>query len=294
MVLALLLSTAGVQAQRYQIKLDRPLHAGDRFQAYHTASEKDELNRSIRGSTDKEGYSLKAEMTAVQEILAVDTKGDVTKARFTIDKMVETADGKTEEVIAPGRAVFEDVKDGKRLFYLENEGLTKAASRVLRILIGGEELKSTDADAALGTPVLQEIGGTWKIDGTKLKDYLSVPNGYIVDKNIQASGKLVALTNLHGIPCLHVLIQIQGSSSPNMGVDMEMRKSGVEFVKTHSTVTFDGFAPTNTALPQVEMTVRRTMEGLSKIRGGSDRDQITHSREFNKSSRWLPLPREPK
>jgi hypothetical protein len=79
-----------------------------------------------------------------------------------------------------------------------------------------------------------------------------------------------------------------------MEVDMDMRKRGIEFVKNEFAITFNALIPTNPALPQVELTMRRTVESLSKIRGGSDKDEIIQKREFSKASRWMPLAEEPK
>lgn len=290
----LMLSGWLARPEGHNIIFERPERVGDKLQFYRTVASKDTVIRSFPGASESKSNDVEGELAAVLEVLAVDHDARGTKYAYTIEKLVQTRNGRNAEMLTPGKRVFVTVEDGKRLYYLQDGGLTEEASRLLRVCLGQEQVNRVDYDEALGTPVPQTPGGTWRITSPKLQDLILLPRGYVWENRPRGVGKLLGLTNFLGTPCLNISIQIEGTCVPNRELDIELRKSGAGIKMMELKSTQGGLFPTDPRKWPFEFFRNSTVTATNEVKNpiSSVSAAIIRLTEESERTRWLPLPKE--
>ena len=153
-----------VSAQEYDIRMDRPVRAGEKFRmtAKGTAEEKslikmgDELVRD-----DRENFAIDFEATMT--VLEVDLRQRPTKAQFVVSKCIKTEAYDQRPLIPPGAVVVAAVKDRESVFTVNGEPAGREAGQALDLVITLSKGGATD-DEIFGTRSRKKVGDRWGIN----------------------------------------------------------------------------------------------------------------------------------
>ncbi len=189
----------------YAIRLARPQAVGNRFtvQVKGRQHKKERVSMSGRVVTDTD-KTVDVEVDAIAEVLAVDSKEQGTKMAYTIARAQQTENAQTTELLARGRVVVVEHRDGRAVFTVDGERPPRKIEEALGIVISAHEPNSATDDEIFGTRERKRIGDEWGINAeAAAKDFTS--RGVKIEpQSIQGSTKLVAAKSQEGTKVLEL------------------------------------------------------------------------------------------
>jgi hypothetical protein len=165
------------------------------------------------------------------------------------------ADAKTGDLGLAGKTVLIEKKGDKYEFTVDGKPLTGPGAQMLQKEFGREK-KLTEEDLFPKEPI--KVGGTWKIDVSKLAKELG-EDGMIVDESkSSASGKLIKTYDKEGarFGILEVNMDVTVTKLKGEGQEIPLKDSKMTFVMT-ADACIDGTLDTGKA----KMTIKGSLSG---------------------------------
>ena len=184
----------------YAIRLSRPQAVGHRFAVSVKGRQhkKERVTMAGRVVTDTDN-TVDVEVDALAEVLAVDGKQQGTRMAYTIDRAQRTENAQTTELLARGRVVVVEHKDGHAVYTVDGERPPRNIEEALGIVISAHEPNSATDDEIFGTKERKRVGDEWGINAeAAAKDFTS--RGVKIDpQSITGGTKLVAAKTHEGV-----------------------------------------------------------------------------------------------
>ena len=184
----------------FAIKLSRPQTVGGRFfvSVKGRQHKKERVTMAGRVVTDTD-TTMDVEVVALAEVLAVDAKSMGTKMAYSIERAQKTENAQTTELLARGRVVVVEHRDGRTHFTVDGERPPRPLEEALGIVISAHEPNSATDDEIFGTRERKRVGDEWGINAeAAAKDFTS--RGVKIDpQNITGATKLVAAKSQDGV-----------------------------------------------------------------------------------------------
>ena len=195
LVLLLFLGGRGVFAQEYEVRLQRPLAAGDAQEMAVTGRQMRGTIVSVNG-VDQKNVRLDAEarLEAGEIVTGVDANGKETRIKLVVEKFTYTATGHPlMQVLPKGTVISCSVADKKQIYTIAGKPATPDVEKALDMVVDlgtGEPSKDED----FGTTEKKKKGDTWDLNGAAIKKALeSSSNGYEFD-HIEGKATLMDVT----------------------------------------------------------------------------------------------------
>jgi hypothetical protein len=150
-------------ADDYSIKLDRPTKVGMVFRSTITGYE--EITRvDKKNGIRVDGLAQKkvVSMVSDQKVLEVTDHGFTVKLECTIVKCERTADGRTTELVPPGKKVLVQRKGKATSFMIDNAEVPKETTVALELVLRVYDPAHPTEDEAFGTAERKKVGDSWK------------------------------------------------------------------------------------------------------------------------------------
>ena len=152
--------------------------------------------------SDVTGFT--ADVVAVQEVLAVDERGEATKLRLTVNKcIIESKDGHTETIPA-GTVITGTLRGGETLFEIKDAKLSATASKVFALLFDLDEGDIT-SDDVFGTKERKKPGDSWPINVDAGARDLIHDGIEVSPADISGSVSLLEVREYKGQKCLELI-----------------------------------------------------------------------------------------
>jgi hypothetical protein len=228
--------------QAYAIKFTRPVKVGDRYRYVSDASVVNTLTGNVSGRERSfKPTAVTIHLQAVERVLAVNTRGEPTKAEYTIESCVSHgANNKDHVLLKPWRVLTVESAPWKSRLTLDEGNISLAEDILLRAVVSLPNLKGVTADDCFAPAKPQRIGDTWPVNAEALAK-LASENGLIVNKQ-QVSGtvKLKGIQLVDGVP--HLLVQGKAVFDKWLPDPLDMPK-GAQFVKGTREIKFTRLLP---------------------------------------------------
>ncbi len=194
--------------------------------------------------------TIDVELDAVAEVLAVDSKQQGTRMAYTIARAQQNENAQTTEILARGRVVVVEHRDGRTQFTVDGEKPPRTIEEALGIVISAHEPNSATDDEIFGTRERKRIGDEWGINAeAAAKDFTS--RGVKIEpQNIQGATKLVAAKTHEGTKVLELQGKIRIG---NLTLPMP---PGAQIDRSHVEALFWGL------FPQDPKATRRVAESM--------------------------------
>ena len=214
----------------YAIRLARAQTVGSRFAVSVKGRQhkKERVTMAGRVVTDTD-TTVDVEVDAYAEVLAVDGKQQGTRMSYTIDRAQRTEKAQTTALLARGRVVVVEHKDGHAVFTIDGERPPRNIEEALGIVISAHEPNSATDDEIFGTKDRKRVGDEWGINTeAAAKDFTS--RGVKIEpQNITGATKLVAAKTHEGVKVVELTgkLRIANMSLP-LPAGAQVERSQVE------------------------------------------------------------------
>ncbi|MEX2215990.1 MAG: hypothetical protein WD768_17900 [Phycisphaeraceae bacterium] len=213
---ALLLLCVPVQAEDFEIKLDRPWQVGQRFRVTKEQTNEIIMTMHVNGKAKEPNAKpkLSRRMKAEVEVLEVNKNGHLVSVRFRVEELSKAIGDHENQhgLLKNGTWVVETMsKDGPR-FTLEDTDaeLPPAATDVLKQLNLTHRVSDQDGvDLWSLTGRRYKIGDTWELDGDKAAKAWKAGDG-----KVSGQMKLTAMKEYAGLPCLEMSSEVNAIGIP--------------------------------------------------------------------------------
>jgi hypothetical protein len=222
----------------YAIRLSRPRKVGDRFAVAVKGRQhkKERVTMGARVVTDTD-TTVDVEVMALAEVLAVDAKAQATRVAYSIERCQKTANAQTTELLARGRVVVVEHRDGRARYTVDGEKPPKELEEALGIVISAHEPNSATDDEIFGTRDRKRVGDEWGINNeAAARDFTS--RGVKIEPTAITGGtKLVAAKTHEGVKVLELggKLRINDLALP--------LPAGAQVEKSHVEALFWGLFP---------------------------------------------------
>jgi hypothetical protein len=162
--LALLaLPLAGALAQEYEIRLHRPMKAGEEYEVSETVRQSDTSVVTRMGTpVSRQNRDFTLTYRAVEKVLEVDALGQARRMLSTIGQLVKDENGSRTNVLAKGTAVVASLNGMKQVYEVNGRTLNAELGLLLDPLIVIPKISDTE-DAFFGTDERKHVGDRWDI-----------------------------------------------------------------------------------------------------------------------------------
>ncbi|MBI5482626.1 MAG: hypothetical protein HY906_27475 [Deltaproteobacteria bacterium] len=183
----------------YAIRLSRPQKVGDRFAVAVKGRQhkKERVTMASRVVTDTD-TTIDVDVEALAEVLAVDAKAQGTRMAYTIERCQKTANAQTTELLARGRVVVVEHREGKARYTVDGERPPKDLEDALGIVISAHEPNSATDDEIFGTKERKRVGDEWAINAEAAARDFTSRGVKIEPSSITGATKLVAAKRHEG------------------------------------------------------------------------------------------------
>jgi hypothetical protein len=189
---------------------------------------KERMSMGARVVTDTDA-TVDVEVTALAEVLAVDAKSQGTRMAYTIERAQQTANAQTTELLARGRVVVVEHRDGRARYTVDGEKPPKEIEEALGIVISAHEPNSATDDDIFGTKERKRVGDEWGINAEAAARDFTSRGVKIEPANIAGSTKLVNAKTHEGTKVLELTgkLKIRDLALP-LPAGAQVEKSNVE------------------------------------------------------------------
>lgn len=226
--------------QAYAVRLFRPAKVGEKYDIFSSASQ--QTHMEVLGSRTKMDLSVVDELEGAFEVLAVDSKGDITKIACALKKLTrKEGDGDAVEVLPAGSVVIADFTpdpahppSGDANFTLKEGQLTPAQVGVVGLMLSNThppECPTSDEISSVTTP--QKLGDSWRIDSTKLAEYYATTSVKVGSQDLHGTVTLEGVSKLEGTDCLELKLDMSAENLRLPPRD-KLRSDGIKMKMTRS------------------------------------------------------------
>jgi len=214
-----LLAIAPVSAQDYEIKLQYPHKANQRFRYSVVAQESSQSTMSAQQKVvQNQKEEQRVEMDSVMTVLEVDDKGRPTKESHVIVNFTRQKGTAKEPVLTAGSRVTASRKDGKPVFEVGDKPAGEDVSKALALAISVGEGGATD-DEIFGTTERKKVADSWSInEELAKKDFATKPIAQAFEiQKISGKTTLQNVTKEDDHDVLHLSSTMTATLSPAAG-----------------------------------------------------------------------------
>lgn len=192
-------------ADKYEIKIHRPLKAGQSFDWAGKGSTKQAYSISSGGQKVQASEQIIAyAFEGVFKIGEVSPAGEPLRGSAKFAKMTSSRDGGAETELIPAgwEVLFDRSKDPVTFTCAQGELTPAMTAGLLNFLTPAREA----ADEELfGSKEPRAVGDTWKINSEKVQERLGQEaKGKFSPKNVIGEFKLNGVKTMHGVECLDI------------------------------------------------------------------------------------------
>jgi hypothetical protein len=193
------------RAEDFQIKLERPNKAGDKYGLVASGSQQE---GSVVMVGDKVAQKKDSAFTTALEanvtVISVSDKGQPTGAEFAITQFTMKKGDQALVLVPPGQVLVMD-RTKKPAYSLKEGTLSAEALAALNLLMpGGDPATDENDDEIYGTSARQTVGGQWNIDTKKAVLSLQKKGIGATGEGLSGSGKLLGVEKAGGLDCLKI------------------------------------------------------------------------------------------
>ena len=195
-ILAVLLigSFSTIRAQEYEIKLFRPVKAGDKFRLLMNGRQVEGLgvfvgDRPLQQKSDETTVEATATVTALE----VDGRGKPTKYRLEIEQWYVKSVGSIPFLLRPGSIVVTELQGQRYVSKINNNEVDAVSSKILSLVVPSHYTGVSDDDV-FGTDQRRRIGDSWTVNSEIAARSLRESVGVVVDRR-----DIAGTTTLDGV-----------------------------------------------------------------------------------------------
>lgn len=247
-VLLTLLLPAIVSAQEsYDITFARPYEVGQRFAVRFEAQreQSQQIGRRSRDTTpdvEKQEVRLEGEL----EVLAVDSTGNLTEARYHVQEFTATTEDAAVPGIPSGATLHARLEGEDTRYYNGNTPLSETLSEVLGLIIKFRVPGRPGDTESFATDTPKTVGARWPVNRERAAASLTRDEVRVAPEDISGEVTLLEIVDREGMPAY----RLEGSLAVS-GLEMDMpRMSRLESATIQMTHTGD--YPVNDAIQPLE------------------------------------------
>ena len=197
--------SAAPDNRTYAIRLARPASVGDTYRYVCDATVLQTMSANVSGwDKTHKPESLSLHFEATERVLAVNPRGEPTRADYTVEKFV-AREGKNERFLLDhGRVVTVEAGRWKPSFRLDRGVLTLHQEIALHGVISMPHLKDVSFDDCFGTTRPRKVGDSWPVNGDAVAKWVAVEGVQIDTQRVSGAVKLKGVELVGGVPCVVV------------------------------------------------------------------------------------------
>jgi hypothetical protein len=232
---------------RYEIELSREAFIGQRARVQGEATQE----RTISTVTDDaepgiEKRIMEIRLDVEREVRAVDGRGTITEAAYTVTECIMTRSGQVIEVAPAGSVILGRRTDDGFVFTIDDEPIDGAAADAIALIVGVDIDDVSDSDA-FGTAQPRRVGDSWDVNAGRVAHDLRRRSGQPVLKgDVSGEAALVEVQDHDGRPCLVINTHL---AVRNVIPDLESYPSDLRIRDASMSAMFQGIFPTDATLP---------------------------------------------
>ncbi|MBM3875849.1 MAG: hypothetical protein FJ386_03905 [Verrucomicrobia bacterium] len=216
--------TAAAAAQDFEIRLHRPLKAGDRFAITKTVHEETETALSAGGkAVTNRREKLLIEFKSEATVEEVDAKGKPQRFTHKVSNLALTVGAERKQLLGGGAVVKAFLEDGKPVFEAAGERATGELARALSAAASVGKSGASD-DEFFGTKERKKVGDSWNVNAAAMiKDMQA--KGNLRAENLAGKVTLEKVTTDGGKRILHLGSEVKGSFFPPLPPGLTIKES---------------------------------------------------------------------
>jgi hypothetical protein len=189
----------------YEIRLTRPQKVGDRhlMAVKGRQHKKERVTMGAQVVTDTD-TTTDVELEALAEVLAVDAKSRGIRMAYTIERCQKIANGQTSQLLARGRVVVVEYRDGRSRITVDGERPPKELEEALGVVLSAREPNSATDDEIFGTKERKRVGDEWSINTEAAARDLGSRGVKLEPANLSGATKLVDVKTHEGLKALEL------------------------------------------------------------------------------------------
>ena len=229
----------------YQIVLNRPLKAGDKFRIQVEAKEQISGDDAVSGGTAATSNAISRDtqlsLVGTIQIREVDADGRATSALLQVEQFKDIGAGK--DIVPTGTSIDAVLGQGKFSMMVNGEPRSDL-QRPLRLAFPLHRPGSPMGDELFGSKTPRQVGDTWAFAKSNVAESM-LDEGYRVQETaINGDTKLMGTTNVGGNECLELRSTLNADQAT---IDDQWDVQGIGNGKVTATIKM--VVPTDTALP---------------------------------------------
>ena len=245
-------------ADDFEIKLDRPHKAGDKF----SISCVGELRQSMANFTGKKEMKTaptvnKVTLEAQVEVLESDPAQRTEKSQYTITKCIQAEGDAEHEVLAPGKVLLVSLKKGQKSIELKNGSLKPEELAAVELALPAGTTQNDDD--VCGTQDRKKVGDSWQVNLAATAEELNANGIPVKQESLKGKAKLLSVKKSGNTPCLEISVELTAKDLDLPPLPAFTEKEGL------LTVTLSGLYPVDTHLPRVtnfsKVVIHQIMDG---------------------------------
>lgn len=211
--LSIILSALSVTAQDYEIRLERPSKAGDKYSLSAIGSQRLRLKLTSGKQIVREmDDAFTLELTAEATVLTVDAGSSATSKSFTITSSKLTKNGATKPLLPNGSIVLATLQDRHTLFQLNGKPVADDVAKALSVVIGLHASDSISDEAMFGTSGRKRVGESWNLNVDIIMAFIKELGGQARKEDIKGTAVFKETQDNHLI--IHSLMAVVNVSLP--------------------------------------------------------------------------------
>ena len=195
--------------ETYEIRLVRPMKAGDRFDVSVKMALDDSMVTSFDGDDVEDNKTAAAcRLTGELKIIGVTTKGQPSEVRLKLKTVECIEDGQPSQFFKPGDELHLKKEDPDNVAEVNGEPAEDIQAQVIEAILNVEAEGEVTDDDVFGTSEKVQVGAEWPLK-TKaaVADFARVGITGLKAEEIKGATKLVQTTTFENQPALRVRME---------------------------------------------------------------------------------------
>lgn len=258
-----------LSAAEYKIRLHRPFAVGAEFRQ-STASEQTFRSSAAAGSRSlkQDRKSAKAEFESTVKVLAVDAKGQITKAQHTVQKCTLAAGGEKRSLMPSATIVIAAAGKTDSEFLVDGLPPNPEQKQALSMTVFLNKTEHT-ADDMFGTDAPKKVGESWPISSDRFSIVFGEQALQGNKEPIRGESFLEGVVALGNIQCLEISSKVMLKNQPIPVPPSAKVKNALAVFRA------SGKFPIDTALGPLEENTEITTELIAEKKSEGNAPPIT-------------------
>ncbi|HWY41336.1 MAG TPA: hypothetical protein VNX27_11130 [Chthoniobacterales bacterium] len=212
-VLSIWISSSVFAQKDYEIRLNRPLKAGDQCRFSIVGKNYQEMQADADGQVlmhTRDDFSV--EYAGVRKVLEVEPAGRPTKVSDNIEKLLLIRSGRRTELAKPGAVIVASIQGKKKIFQVDGQAVDAESAKALELVVDISQGGPTDDDI-FGTKSRKRPGETWDMNGVlAVRDLARRSN--VDARNLSGKVAFESVTQDENGEILNIKCQVAGDAKP--------------------------------------------------------------------------------